>query len=394
MSMRRSEVVIVGGGVIGAASAYELARQGVQVTLLEKETPGYGASGRNMGMLWTQGKVADLHLDVAMAARSRYDTLVDEIDDFEFKACGGMTYFFEHQADVFPSYVASRRALGLPIEMIDAATARDMCPVLPEDVGGAVYNSLDAHVNPPMVTESLIAAAQRHGATVLSGVEVTGIDVVGGVCQGVKTTDGAIAADTVIVAAGAWSTALMDALGIRVPIEPMRMQIVETEPLGLRFDPVLYGPSGIKGFALSQDLEGYDEDNFLHPLENILTGVEMIETIAQRRDGSVLIGCPGDFAGMDQRTSVSAIALLLAIVADNLPALRDVGIQRTWAGLLPQTPDAIPIIDRVPGVDGLVIAAGHVFGQMMGPLTGELISQLVLGKESSVDMTQFGFDRW
>lgn len=392
--INRTEVVIVGGGVVGAASAYELARQGVKVTLVEKKEPGYGASGRNMGMLWTQGKVADLHLDVALASRSRYDTLVDEIDDFEFKACGGMTYFFEHQADVFPSYVASRRALGLPIEILDATTAREMCPVLPEDVGGVAYNPLDAHVNPVLVTASLVTAAERYGANVLSGTEVTGLDIVGGVCQGVQTSAGAIAADTVIVATGAWAPSLLDPFGIKVPIEPMRMQIVETEPLDLKFDPILYGPSGIKGFALSNDLDGYHEDDFMHPLENILTGVEMIETIAQRKDGCVLIGCPGDFAGLDQRTSVSAIALLLAIVADNLPALRDVGIRRTWAGLLPQTPDAIPVMDRVPGVDGLFVAAGHVFGQMMGPLSGQIIADMVLGKQSELDVAQFRFDRW
>jgi glycine/D-amino acid oxidase-like deaminating enzyme len=392
--IKRAEIVIVGGGVIGAATAYELGRRGASVTLIERHAPAAGASGTNMGFLWTQGKAADLHFDVVMASRKRYDELALEIDDFELKTRGGMIYFFEEQAGPFAQFVASRREMGLPMELLDAATARDRCPVLPEDVGGAVWNPLDAHVNPPLVTGSLIAAAQRHGVKVLTGTEVTGLDVSGGVCRGVRTTGGGIAADTVILATGTWAPALLEPLGVHIPIEPMRLQVLETDPIDLRFDPVLYGPSGIKGFALSHDLEDYDEELFTHPMESVIDGVEMIEVIGQRRDGSLMIGSPADFAGFDDRPTVAGVGLMLAVIADHLPALRDAKVRRTWAGLMPQTPDGKPVMDRVPGIDGLIVAAGHMFGQMMGPWCGQFITRMVYGEQAGVDATQFRFDRW
>jgi glycine/D-amino acid oxidase-like deaminating enzyme len=389
-----TEIVIVGGGVIGAASAYELARRGARVTLLEREHPAFGASGRNFGGLLTSGKVADLALDFGLASRKRYDELVDEIDDFEFRAGGGVTYFFEEQADVFPAFVERRRQLGLPIELLDATAARERCPILPDDVAGAVFSPLEAHVHPVRVTESLLAAAEQHGAEVRSGTEVTGLVMTGDRCTGVRTAGGEIEGETVIVAANTWIGTLLDPIGVRLPIDLMRMHVAETEPLELRFDPTVFGPGWLKSFSVASELPGYDEELFTHPLEHALPGVELLEGVAQRRDGSVLIGTAADFAGDDQRPTVHAIALALGVAADHLPILRDLPIRRAWAGLLAQTPDALPIMDRIPGIDGLFIATGHVFGQLMGPLSGRVIAQTIFGESPDFDMAPFQYGRF
>ncbi len=248
-------------------------------------------------------------------------------------------------------------------------------------------------MRPERVTQSLIAAAQRHGARLVQGTPVTGFEISGGRCTGVRTADGGFSADTVIVAAGAWTPTLLDPIGVRVPIDPMRLQVIETEPIEQRFDPVLYGPTAIKQYALTKALDGFDADDFTHPLENAVPGTEILELAAQRRDGSVILGISMDFVGLDQRLSVGAMALALGVIADHLPALRDLPIRRTWAGVLPQTPDTLPIMDRAPGVDGLVIAAGHVFGQGAGPFTGRLITQMVLGEPTDLDMAPFRYDR-
>jgi glycine/D-amino acid oxidase-like deaminating enzyme len=100
-----------------------------------------------------------------------------------------------------------------------------------------------------------------------------------------------------------------------------------------------------------------------------------------------------DFVGLDHRTTVGGLGLSLAVLADHLPILRDLPIRRSWAGLLPQTPDALPILDRAPGIDGLVIASGHVFGQLIGPLSGRLVAQMLLGEPTDFDMTHFRCDR-
>lgn len=391
--MNRSDVVIVGCGVIGAATAYELARRGTSVTVIEGEYPAYGASGRNVGFLWSDTRREGVEMEYALAGRRRYDTLVDEIDDFEFRAGGGMIYFFEHQQHIFPAFVESRRKAGLDMELLDAQAARERCPILPEDIGGATWNPADGHVRPEAVTQSLIKAAQQHGARLVQGTPVTGLEIAGGRCTGVRTADGGYAGDTVIVAAGAWTPTLLDPIGVRVPIDAMRLQVIETEPIEQRFDPVLYGSTAIKQYALTKVLDGFDPDDFTHPLENAIPGTENLELAAQRQDGSVILGISMDFVGLDHRLSVGAMALTMGVIADHLPALRDLPIRRTWAGLLPQTPDALPIMDRAPGIDNLVIAAGHVFGQGAGPFTGLLLSQMVLGEPTELDMSPFRYDR-
>jgi D-hydroxyproline dehydrogenase subunit beta len=391
--MTTSEVVIVGAGVVGSAAAYELARRGTRVTVVEREYPAYGASGRNVGYLWLHTRAEGPQLDLALAGRARYDTLVQEIDDFEFRPSGGMMYFFDHQRALFPAFVANRRKAGLPMELLDADQARARCPVLPEDIGGATWNPIDAHVHPERVVQSLVAAAERHGARFITGTGVTALDVQGGRVHGVRTADGGVSADIVLVAAGAWAPQLVEPLGLPLPIEAMRLQVIETEPLELRFDPILYGPTGVKQYALTKDLDGYDEELFTHPLELALPGTELLELAAQRRDGRVMLGISMDFAGLDDRTTVGGLGLSLGVLGDHLPALRDLPVSRTWAGLLPQSPDALPVLDAAPGIDGLAIAAGHVFGQMAGPISGELIAQLILGEAPTVAVEAYRYDR-
>lgn len=385
--------MIVGAGVVGAATAHFLSRRGVGVTLLEGEHPAWGASGRNPGFVWLHTRAEGVQMTLGLAGRRLYDELALELDDFEFRASGGMIYFFEHQSKLFPAFVANRREAGLPMELLGPSEARRGCPILPDDVAGATYNPLDAHLHPGMLVEALVGSAERAGARVLRGTRVQEVDVSGGRCRGVVTSDGTLAADTVVVAAGAWSPALLEPLGLPLPIVPMRLQVIETAPFDLRFDPILYGPTGMKQYALTKDLQGYAEEDFVHPLETVLPGVELLELAAQRRDGRVLLGCPMDFAGLDDRPTVAGIGLTCGVLADHLPALKDLPVERTWGGLLPQTPDALPILGPVEAVEGLVLAAGHVFGILAGPISGKLVAQRLTGETPDLDLAPFRYER-
>src|SRR5262249_46141983 len=164
-----SEVLVVGGGIVGAATAYFLARKGVRVTLIEGEHPGWGASGRNPGFQWLHTRKAGIQMDLGKAGRRLADELKDELDDFELRPCGGMTYFFdERQAPLFRTFVDERRRAGLPMELLDGAEARRHCPALAESIVGATWNPLDAHQNTTRLVEALVAGARRNGATVVS----------------------------------------------------------------------------------------------------------------------------------------------------------------------------------------------------------------------------------
>jgi len=303
-----------------------------------------------------------------------------------------MIYFFEDSPDLFPRCVESRRSAGLPMELLDGPAARARCPILPEEVAGATYNPLDAHVDPMKLTRALIAGAVAHGASVREAA-VTSLLVESGRCVGVETAEGPIRADRVVLAAGSWSPELVRSLGLSLPIVPMRLQMALTEPIETRFDPLLYGPTAVKQYALTKDLPGYDEEEFLHPLETVFPGLAMLELIAQRPDGRVLLGCPMDFVGLNDQPTVGGLALTCGIIGDHIPALREAAIERTWAGLLPQTPDALPVLGNVQAVEGLTMATGHVFGMAAGPISGKLVAQLLTGEPTDLDLEPFRFER-
>ena len=334
-------------------------------------------------------------MELGLAGRRLADTLREELDDFEMRPSGGMIYFIdERQAPLFRSFVAERRAAGLPMELIDAKQAREHCPILSEKVLGASWNPLDAHQNTAKLVDALVAAAKRKGAELRSGCPIEKLAIAGGRCVGVVTTAGeTIPAGKVVLAAGAWSPKLLAPLGMNLPISAMRLQVVETEPAPFRFEPLLYGPTAVKQYAYIRDLPDYSEEGAWHPMERQFPGIEFLELAAQRQDGRIRLGCPMDFPGLDDRPTVAGIALTLAVLSENLPAIRDLAIERVYAGLLPETPDALPVLDPAPGIEGLVINAGHVFGNLAGPLSGKMIAQSLAGEPTDFDLAQFRLDR-
>lgn len=388
------DVIIVGGGIVGTATAYFLARRKLKVLLIEAETPAWGASGRNPGYQWLHTRRAGLQMELGLAGRRLADTLAQDLDGFEFRPCGGMIYFFdERQRPLFESLVAERRAAGLPMELLDARQARDHCPALSDRVAGATWNPLDAHQNTHKLVDALVAGAKRHGARVLSATPVEALLMSGKRCVGVRTAKDRFAADRVVLAAGAWTPKLLAPLGVALPITAMRLQVVETAPAPFRFAPLLYGPTALKQYAFIRDLPGYSDVGTTHPLEATFDGLEFLELAVQREDGRLLLGCPMDFPGLDDRPTVGGVALTLAVLSDALPAIKSLAVERVWAGLLPQTPDALPVIGPAPGIEGLLLNAGHVFGNLAGPLSGRLLAQAMTGETPQFELELFRLDR-
>jgi len=238
-----------------------------------------------------------------------------------------------------------------------------------------------------------VAGAERHGARVLSGTRVEALLMEGRRCRGVRTAKDSYTADTVVLATGSWTAKLLAPHGIEVPITAMRLQVVETEPAPFKFAPLLYGPTALKQYAFIRDLPGYSDIGTTHPLESTFDGVEFLELAVQREDGRILLGCPMDFPGLDDRPTVAGLALTLAVLSDAMPPIKSLAVERIWAGLLPQTPDALPIIGPVPGIEGLALNAGHVFGNLAGPLSGKLLAQAMSGEAADFDLGLFRLDR-
>jgi glycine/D-amino acid oxidase-like deaminating enzyme len=389
-----ADVLVVGGGIVGTATAYFLAQRGFKTVLLEGQSWAWGASGRNPGFQWLHTRKAGLQMELALAGRILSDRLAEELDGFEFRRGGGMIYFFdEAQEPLMECFVAERRAAGLPMELIDGAAARALCPALSPKVLGASFNPIDAHQNTKLLVEALARAAERAGATVRTGVQVDRLLVEKGRIVGASAGEETFLAGTTVLATGVWTTKLLEPLGVKVPITAMRLQVVETEPAPIRFEPMLYGPTALKQYAFIRDLDGYSEDGTIHPLEARHPGLEFLELAVQRADGRILLGCPMDFPGLDDRPTVGGVGLTLAVMAERMPPIADLAVERVWAGLLPQTPDALPILGPVPGLEGLVLNAGHVFGNVAGPISGLMVAQKLAGERTEFDLSLFSFDR-
>ena len=389
------DVLVIGGGIVGTASAYHLARRGLSVTLLDGEHVSWGASGRNLGLVWMHTRRPGPELELVWPTRRTIEELSGELDaDFGLQTGGSLIVFErEEQVPVFQEFVDSRQDLGLDIRLISGDDARAMMPMLPDTVIGASYCANDAQIDPGRYSPAFAKAARRLGVDIREGVRVQRLLAADGRIAGAETTDGPITAGTVVLAAGVWSPALAATVGVDLPIRAMRLQVIRTEPLpGHRLGHVYYGAMAVKQYTIFKSLPSFRPELFASDLAD-RHGLPLLESASQHEDGSFLLGLPMDYPGLDQSVTLDGIALTAARFTQALPALREARFAKTWAGLLPFTADNLPIIGPAPGVAGLFVAAGHVFGNAAGPTTGRLIADLITGQPPVVDPAPLRIDR-
>ncbi len=386
-------VIVVGGGIVGCATAYYCAREGMSVTLLERKTIGYGASGRNPGFLWLHCRTRGFALEIARAGRKLYPQLLDDLPGgFEYRSSGGLIYFMTpEQGAVFEEFVAERRAQGLDMSLIDGAEVRRLVPPVRQDVLGASYCSEDAQIVTSTVVDALARGARAEGASIREGVTVEGLVFSGERVVGVETDEGRITADATVIATGAWSTALLAKGEIDVPIGGERLQIVSTVAQPFWIEPLVFGPNATRQYALFRDLPSWDPALFTNEGDG-RDGLVLLPLLVQRASGELLLGCATDYPGdLDPNVTLAGLAQIAEGFATDFPSLRNVPITRTWAGNLPFTSDQKPVIDEV--APGLFVGAGHAFGNTAGPVTGRVLSQLIAGVEPSFDISECRFGR-
>ena len=188
-------------------------------------------------------------------------------------------------------------------------------------------------------------AAQRHGARIHEGTAARTIDVDGARITRVHTDLGPITPGQVVLAAGAWSPGLGRQLGLELPIHPMRLQIVQTEPMAPRLEHLLYGPAAVKQYPIFQGLESFSPEPFATEIEERL-GLALLESACQTADGSYLLGIAMDYPGFDWKPDLAGIALVTEGMLAALPELRGARFAKAWAGVLPFTSDSLPLIGR------------------------------------------------
>jgi glycine/D-amino acid oxidase-like deaminating enzyme len=387
--------LIVGAGIIGATTALYLAREGVAVTLVDRHHAGWGASGRNAGYVSMITRSSGPQLELAQLSRKLYPLLADEIDDFEFQANGALVYYYEEQLPLIEGFVERRKADGLPMEIVDGDRARELFPLLPDEVVGGIHSKSDCFVHPGKLVDALVAAAEKEGAQVIQA-DVVGLEVVDGRCVGVRTDTGVLNADVVSVTAGSWTAELLAKAGLPFNVLHMRMQMAETSPVEERFNVAAYGPSLFHEYAFVRELPGYDDDIVLHPLQHIMPEVGLLELVCQRADGRLWLGCPIEFVdGPDAspNPTVAGMAQTFGVLGDHIPALQGIPVERTWGGIAPQTGDGLPVISAIAKLPGLFVGSGHAYGATVGPGSGRVLADLILGHDPEIDVAPFRYDR-
>ena len=388
------DVIVVGAGISGAATARYLAAAGLRTLVLEAATPGFGASGRNPGFLWLQTKSHGEQMALGLAGRAFADRLREELEDFGFRACGGLILIRDDRLlPLAESFVADRRRAGLPeARLVRRAELMELIPEIGERVIAAVWNPSDAHQDTRLLIRALLADAERRCATIRTGCRVTSLIVERDRVVGVATEEGErIGAAWTVLAAAHGAAALLAPLGIALPFALMRLEAAETASAPFRLEPVVSGQALFRHFAFVRALPGYVEA--MHPAEAFAPQLGFTEQAGQYPDGRIRFGCAFALGSTSEHATVAGQALAYAVVTENLPALAALPIEGTWAGTVWQTPDSLPVVDHEPGPAGLALTLGHVFGNLAGPICGAVMAALLSGGKPPFDPRPLAFAR-
>lgn len=383
------KVIVVGGGIIGASTAYYLTKQGVEVTLVESNDFASGSSSSCDTAISLVTKKPGPVLDIAIESASLYSELEEELDcDFEYKNQGGVVLFEED------SHISAMKALSEAqeksnffTEILDKKEVTDRYPGVSNHILGGIFSPTDAKVNSYKVVFSYIIAAKRNGCKVINFEPVIRLIKKGDKIIGVETTKEKYYADKVILASGIWTSQLTDPLDLKVPIIPRRGHIIVTE----KTDHVFNGNILSTNYILSKSGTGDTDEKNMSNAQRLGVGLVMGKT----NSGNLLIGGSREFVGFDRSTSREVLLEIANAASVVFPILKQVKIIRTFAGLRPYTPDSLPIMSKVDQYEGLYINAGHEGdGIALAPIAGLLMSELVTGENPRSNLNLFNLNRF
>ena len=375
----KQDVIVIGGGIIGCAIAYSLQKRGKRVVLLEKNNLVGGASGSCDQGILLQSKAPGEHLLLGICSMKMYETLGRELGaDLEFQQKGYML-LMESQAecDAMDGIIRQQRALGLPVERIEMDEALRRQPgISREAVVGATFCPWDSEVNPYKTTLAYADAAVRLGAEIRIHTPVTGLILQGGSLCGVRTPEGEIRADTVVLACGAWTPEIGAMAGLNIPIRPRKGQAYISEAVS---------PFIRCNLLNARYIVAKHHPELLSDDRSLAAKLGVGFCITQSAKGNVMFGASREFAGYENTNTPDGLREILSNAVRLMPGIRSLNIIRTMSGLRPYSPDSKPLIGFVRDVPGLFLAAGHEGdGVSLAPATGKMAADLILQGKTDV----------
>ncbi len=410
------DVAIVGGGIIGVSTAYSLACAGLRVAVFEKGTLACEQSSRNWGWVRTLGR--DLpEVPLAQRANQLWGEIQDKID-VGFRR-NGMFYLQENDSDAagHQAWIDGARQYGVDARLLDNRKLRKMLPATGRSWTGAMYSPTDGVAEPQLATRAIATLARAAGAQVFEGCAVRGVERSAGRVSALLTEHGRVETQAVLVAAGAWSRLFCGNLGADFPQLKVRGSVLRTTPLDTGPLAAING----KNFTCRKRADGgYSVSQFGASMADVVpdTFRLMPHFFSTWRANSGFVRLrfgkrffeelkiprrfPADRVSpferhrvLDPQPSRRGVEQAWRRLVQAFPAFREARIAQSWAGYIDVTPDAMPVMDAVPGLPGLYLASGfsgHGFG--IGPAAGEAMARLIQGQTPAVDLHPFRYGRY
>lgn len=375
--MSNSDVIIIGGGILGAALSFELTKESIGVQLIDRSSISREGSGATAGNLHIQavhtrrpGQIVSLDnvrlLPLQIAASRLWDDVERELpEDIELRRTGGLTVA-ESESQGEEILLKRRHEIdaGIPGEILGSEEARTLLPELGESVHLAEYCPLDGYVNPLKVTPAWMRAAIRQGLSLRTHDEVISISKIGS-SWSVKTKNGEFTSSTLVIVVGPWMDRILSMVGVSIRMNPVAIQMHVTERIAPRL-PFL--------------------------VQHIAEGM----SIKQVSAGQIMIGggWPAQNLALGGTSDISLDSMTgnLSQAVRILPFLQKVRLLRSWSGALGATADEMPIIGEVPGCEGLFVAGG-TYAFTLAPLWAKILLDLILKRTPRVEVSDLGIGR-
>ena len=380
--MLNSDVIVIGGGIVGCSAAMFLADAGMDVNLLERGEISGEASGLNAGSIggYGWGRSPSLQEHLTMGSLDIFKSLqIEKGYDIEFRQSGSLVAIQSlNQYEYAQERVSYLKSEGMQVEILSPSEAKSYEPNLNGDLNGFMYSSYRGQADPIKSTRAFSEVAKKNGAIITTSAPVTGLEQAG---QGwiVRSHNRVFNCQALLIATGAWTYEIGNMIGLNIPIQPVRGQMWATDSMPPR---IFHTISSMESSEYWHKNPIVNEDSPPELTHNGDSRVTRHLYGRQRANGEVIFGGDRELLGLRDDVSFTGIEVNKTHAGEILPFLDQLSVTRTWSGIMPFSPDGLPLIGRIEQYENLFLATGlgsSGFGR--GPGSGMLVADLIVRGE-------------